>query len=48
MGEALKQSHPEDIEVTETRVGRKHEVTAIARSAATVLPAGETATPRSR
>ena len=29
MGEALKQFHPEDIEVTETRVGRKHEVTAI-------------------
>ena len=28
-GEALKQFHPEDIEVTETRVGRKHEVTAI-------------------
>jgi protein subunit release factor A len=29
MGEALKQFHPEDIEVTETRVGRKHEVTAV-------------------
>jgi protein subunit release factor A len=29
MGEALKQFHPEDIEVRETRVGRKHEVTAI-------------------
>jgi hypothetical protein len=29
MGEALKQFHPEDIEVSETRVGRKHEVTAI-------------------
>jgi protein subunit release factor A len=29
MGEALKHFHPEDIEVTETRVGRKHEVTAI-------------------
>jgi hypothetical protein len=28
-GEALKQFRPEDIEVTETRVGRKHEVTAI-------------------
>jgi hypothetical protein len=28
MGEAL-QFHPEDIEVTEIRVGRKHEVTAI-------------------
>lgn len=29
MGEALKQFHPGEIEVTETRVGRKHEVTAI-------------------
>ena len=29
MGESLKQFHPGEIEVTETRVGRKHEVTAI-------------------
>ena len=29
MGEALKQFHPDDIEVMDTRVGRKHEVTAI-------------------